>query len=226
MSTTRDRIIEKSAELFRRQGYSATGVKQIVNEAKAPFGSLYHFFPGGKEELGAETVRISGALYGQLVPAIFDPAPDIVTGVRTFFNAAADTLEESGYTEGCPIATVALEASGTSDSLREACAEVFESWIELGSDRFVRAGLDPATARELTIGMLAALEGAFVLSQAARSTEPMRVAGELGAERVKQALAGTTGAVEPPSTAAPVRPRLRARWPDREERRFPGPASP
>src|SRR5437588_7286858 len=99
MSTTRDRIIETSAELFRRQGYSATGVKQIVNEAKAPFGSLYHFFPGGKEELGAETVRISGALYAQLIPAVFDPAPDPVTGVRAFFNAAADNLEASNYAD-------------------------------------------------------------------------------------------------------------------------------
>src|SRR5947209_17805880 len=109
MSTTKDRIIETSAELFRRQGYSATGVKQIVNAAKAPFGSLYHFFPGGKEELGAATVRTSGALYGQLVPAVFDPAPDVVTGVRTFFNAAAENLEQSDFEDGCPIATVALE---------------------------------------------------------------------------------------------------------------------
>src|ERR1700761_8824383 len=148
MSTTKDRIIEASAELFRRQGYSATGVKQIVTAAKAPFGSLYHFFPGGKEELGATTVRISGALYGELVPAVFDQAPDVVTGVRDFFNGAADVLEASDYEDGCPIATVALEAASTSEPLREACAEVFESWIDLGSERFTAAGLDPASARE------------------------------------------------------------------------------
>ncbi|HTX30930.1 MAG TPA: TetR/AcrR family transcriptional regulator [Solirubrobacteraceae bacterium] len=227
MSTTKDRIIETSAELFRRQGYSATGVKQIVTAAKAPFGSLYHFFPGGKEELGAATVRTSGALYGELVPAIFDPAPDVVTAVRNFFNGAADALEESDYEEGCPIATVALEAVSTSETLREACAEVFESWIALGTERFRRAGLDPTTARELAVGFLAALEGAFVLSQAAGSTEPMRVAGELVAQRVERALtepAAERAAARP--TAARVRPRLRARWPDPEEPRSPGPALP
>ena len=53
MAATRDRIVDASAELFRRQGYNATGVKQIVTEAQAPFGSLYHFFPGGKEQLAA-----------------------------------------------------------------------------------------------------------------------------------------------------------------------------
>src|SRR5579863_6493114 len=77
MSSTRQRILETSAELFRRQGYSATGVKQIVTAAQAPFGSLYHFFPGGKEELGAEAIRTSGALYELLIPAVFDHAPDL-----------------------------------------------------------------------------------------------------------------------------------------------------
>src|SRR5437588_4409717 len=166
MSGTRERIVESSAELFRRQGYAATGVKQIVTAAQAPFGSLYHFFPGGKEELGAEAVRVSGALYEQLVPAVFDPAPDILTGVRTFFSAAAEQLRETGYEDACPIATVALEVSSVSETMREACADVFESWIAAGAERFEQAGLAQAMARELTIGMLAALEGAFVLARA------------------------------------------------------------
>ena len=51
---TRERILGVSAEIFRRQGYEGTGLKQIVTAAKVPFGSLYHFFPGGKEQLGAE----------------------------------------------------------------------------------------------------------------------------------------------------------------------------
>ena len=78
--TTRERIVDVSADLMRRQGYAATGVKQIVTAAQAPFGSLYHHFPGGKEQLGAEAIRASGALYEQLIPAVFDPAPDLPTG--------------------------------------------------------------------------------------------------------------------------------------------------
>lgn len=223
MSTTRERIIERSAELFRQQGYSATGVKQIVTAAKAPFGSLYHFFPGGKEELGAEAIRVSGAFYLQLIPAVMDPASDIVTGVRDFFNGAAEHLRETDYVDACPIATIALEVSSTSEPMRVACAEAFESWIVAGTERFVRVGLEPGKARELAVAMLAALEGAFVLARAQRSTEPLRIAGELAAARVEAALAERQAT---PVTAAPVRPRLRARWPDREERRSPGPASP
>jgi AcrR family transcriptional regulator len=185
-TSTRDRIVDTSAELFRRQGYNATGIKQIVTEAQAPFGSIYHHFPGGKEQLGAEAIRVSGKLYEQLIPAIFDVAPDPVTGVRTFFAGAAQHLIDTDYADACPIATVALEISSTSEVMREACADVFESWIEAGSERY--PDLDPATARELTIAMLAALEGAFVLARALRSTEPLEIAGETLARVVEHAI--------------------------------------
>src|SRR5205807_1408944 len=186
---TRERIVEHSAELFRLQGYNATGVKQIVEAAQAPFGSLYHFFPGGKEQLGAEAIRTSGALYELLIPAVIDPAPDLVTGVRDFFAGAAQHLRETDYEDACPIATVALEVSSSSEKMREACADVFERWIAAGAARHAGAGLSAEKARELTIAMLSALEGAFVLARALRSTEPLEVAGELVAQAVQTALA-------------------------------------
>lgn len=182
-----------SAELFRRQGYAATGVKQIVTAAHAPFGSVYHFFPGGKEQLGAEAIRVSGALYAQLIPAVLDPAPDLPTGVRDFFRLAGEHLGETDYVDACPIATIALEISSTSETLRIACAEVFESWIAAGADRHERAGLDPRKARELTIAMLSALEGAFVLARALRSVEPLNLAAELAAAAVQAALSEQRG---------------------------------
>lgn len=188
MSPTKQRIIGASAELFRRQGYNATGVKQIVAAAEAPFGSIYHHFPGGKEQLGAEAVRNSGAAYALLLPAVFDPEPDVVAGVRAFFAGAAEHLRETGYADACPIATVALEVSSTSEPMREACAEVFERWIEAGAQRFTAAGIAPERARELTTAMIAALEGAFVLARAARNTEALEMAGELVASAVEGAL--------------------------------------
>src|SRR5215470_15932717 len=140
-SGTRARIVQSSAELFRRQGFTGTGVKQIVAEARAPFGSVYHFFPGGKEELGAEAIRWSGALYGQLIDEFFTPGADPAAAVREFFAAAAATLAETGYADACPIATVALEVSSASEPMREACAEVFSSWISVTADRLAAAGI-------------------------------------------------------------------------------------
>jgi AcrR family transcriptional regulator len=191
-SDTKQRILDSSGELFRRQGYMGTGVKQILAEAGAPFGSLYHFFPGGKSELGAETIRRSGFLYGLLLGEYAGPEVDLPTGIRAFFAGAAETLRETDYADACPIATVALEVSSTDEELRRACAEVFEAWIAGGTERFVAAGIDRDTARTLVIQMLAGLEGAFVLSRALRSTEPVEQAGEAAVAAIEAAL-GASG---------------------------------
>jgi AcrR family transcriptional regulator len=188
MHDTRERIVEASASLMGRQGYSATGVKQIVEAAQAPFGSIYHFFPGGKEEIGAEAIRRAGAAYEVLIPAVFDAAPDAATGVRMFFHGAAAHLEATDYQDACPIATIALEISSVSEPLRHACADVFEGWVEAGVARFTSLGLGPTTTRELVIAMVAALEGAFVLCRATRSTAPLTIAGEMVASSVERAL--------------------------------------
>ena len=187
-SATRDRILERSAELFRRQGFTGTGVKQIVAEASAPFGSLYHFFPGGKAQLGEEVIRHSGALYGQLIDAFFLPGADPEAATLAFFATAGETLRETGFADACPIATVALEVSSTSEPMREACADVFNSWVDAAGERLVDAGLPRGRARALAVSMLASLEGAFVLARALRSTEPVEIAGAAATASVHEAL--------------------------------------
>ena len=183
---TKDRLLDASGELFRRQGYTGTGVKQILAEASAPFGSLYHHFPGGKEELGAETVRRSGRLYAIVVAKAMDVEGDSADRVLAGFLGAAETMRASGYEDACPIATVALEVSSTSEPLREACAEVFNLWFDGLTATFEHEGL--AEPRALAIEMLCALEGAFVFCRALRTTEPLEVAGRAVAERVRAAM--------------------------------------
>jgi AcrR family transcriptional regulator len=188
MNNTRDRLIGATAELFRRQGYTGTGVKQIVEAAGAPFGSMYHFFPDGKEALGAETIRWSGAMYGQLIDLVYTPGMDPVVATRNFFEAAADTVRDTDYADACPIATVALEVASTSEPLRQATAEVFESWLVALDTRFVQAGLTKSQARALSVSLFSLLEGAFILARATRDHRPVRTAGRSGAALVEAAL--------------------------------------
>ena len=192
--------MQRSAELFRRQGYAGTGVKQIVAEAGAPFGSLYHFFPGGKEQLGAEVIRWSGAIYGQLIDAFFEPGADPrARRPRTSSPPPPRRCARPDYADACPIATVALEVSSTSEPMREACAEVFDGWIEDAAGRLAACGIPPDRARSLAITMLSSLEGAFVLARALRSTEPLRHGGRRGHGRgPRGACGGRTMRPDPP----------------------------
>ncbi|MFD9895419.1 TetR/AcrR family transcriptional regulator [Amycolatopsis sp. NPDC059027] len=177
------------AELFRRNGYTGTGVKQIVEAANAPFGSLYHFFPGGKEQLGEEVIRTSGMMYIQVLEIFLEPAPDLVSGIEAAFAGAAATLRETGYADACPIATVALEVASTNEQLRIATADVFEAWLKAGTERFGQFGLGEDAARTLTMTLVTSLEGAFVLSRSLRSTEPIAIAGSAVVDVARRLLA-------------------------------------
>ncbi|MFF2789478.1 TetR/AcrR family transcriptional regulator [Streptomyces sp. NPDC058049] len=193
---TRARIVTAATELFRRQGYAASGMKQIVAAAEAPYGSAYHFFPGGKTQLGEEVIRTSGAAYLELIAGLFPPAEaaDMATVTRDAFTAAAQTLHELDFTDPCPIATVALEVAGTHELLRLATAEVFASWTD-GLAAFYRAGgiAEPA-AHETASSVIALLEGAFMLGRAARSTGPVLAASRAAAAVVRAAQSDATTA--------------------------------
>jgi AcrR family transcriptional regulator len=185
---TKERIVDATAELFRRQGYVGTGVKQIVAEANAPFASLYHFFPGGKSELGEEAIRTSGAMYIELFGTIAAGAPDPVTAVGDFFDGAADTLRDTDYADACPIATVALEVASSDERLRKATADVFDSWMAAGTAYFAAAGIEDERAREVCLEMLMLLEGAFLFSRAWKTTKPLELAGAAAVNSVRKAL--------------------------------------
>lgn len=206
--TTRDRIRDAGAQMFRRNGYTGTGVKQVAAAAGAQLGSLYHFFPGGKEQLAGDVLRAGGRFFLALYEAIADAAPDLPTAVGDFFAGAAQTLEATDYADACPIATVAGEIASTHEVLRQATADVFESWLAGVARDAVAAGVPADRARPLALSVLAVLEGAFLLSRSLRSTEPMQACAEAAVALVEAALAQeptTAERVGEPSAAEATR---------------------
>ena len=190
-STTKARLLETAAELFRRQGYASTGLKQLTTQAGAPFGSLYHHFPGGKDELAEAVIRDSAGYYSDLALRSFDATLDPPDMVRAMFAGAAEHLRQSGYADACPVATVALEVASTNDRLRRATHDVFEVWLAWLESYFADAGMTDAAARASALHFLIALEGAFILCRAGRTTEALEVAGEAVAARVAAELAAS-----------------------------------
>ncbi|MFA1546947.1 TetR/AcrR family transcriptional regulator [Actinomadura chokoriensis] len=192
-SDTRARLLEAAARLFRRQGYAATGLKQVTAEAGAPWGSLYHFFPGGKEQLGVDAVGYSGARFTRLFDLVYGRAEgDAAEAVRDVFHLSIDALERSGWGDGCPIATVALEAASTSEPLRHACAEVFADWRAATARRLAAEGIE--RAEDLATCVLAAFEGALLLSRANHDTGPLRVTAEIMARTIRECRPGSASA--------------------------------
>ncbi|MDJ0363254.1 TetR/AcrR family transcriptional regulator [Rhodococcus sp. H29-C3] len=187
-SDTRARILDATAELYRRQGMAATGLKQIAAAANAPFGSIYHHFPGGKEQISEEVIYAEGVRYGLLVGHQLAVITDVADGIYGIFASAAALLEELDYTEACSIETIALEVASTNERLRIATATVFSGWIDALTQWFTSTSLPNDVCRSLALSCLTSLEGAFVLCRSLRSTEPMIAAGLAVRDRTRAAV--------------------------------------
>ena len=177
MPSTRDRILTATNELFRRNGFNGTSIKQITIAAHVPMGSLYHFFPEGKDQLAREAIETSGPAYQQLFELIADEAATTSEAISNFFAGAAEVLEATDFIDICPIGTVAREVASTNDSLRESTAKVFASWITALTARFKAAGIPGPEANGLATTVVASLEGGFMLARATRNTAPLLATG-------------------------------------------------
>lgn len=185
---TRDRLLTATNELFRRHGYNGTSLKQVTTAAAAPTGSLYHFFPGGKDELTLAVITTSGETYRQLFELVADAATDPANAVTDFFEAAATVLEETDYIDPCPIGTIAREVASTNEALRQGADRVFTSWIDAATSRFEGQGIPRDTAQQLATTLVATLEGGFVLARAKRDAEPLRTVGRSMRHLVDEAM--------------------------------------
>ena len=143
----------------------------------APIGSLYHHFRGGKVQIAREALINAGAAYALLIPSIVDEHTDLGSAIEAVFTQAADDMASTGFANMCPVASVAAEVADTVEELRETSASVFQGWVDGGTAYFHGRGLDEPRARELTLVLIGALEGAFVLARTLRDTEPLLAAG-------------------------------------------------
>ncbi len=176
--SSREAFIDTTGQLLRRQGYAGTGLNEIVARSGAPRGSLYFHFPGGKEELAVAAMQRSGKQLGGAITALLGAGADLGEALAGIVDALAAGLQASGYRDGCPIATVTLEASGTSEPVRITAAAVFDTWLGALEERLVRAGLSPEAAARRALLVLSAIEGALILARAKRDIGPLSAVRE------------------------------------------------
>lgn len=184
---SRARFVETTAALLRRQGYHATGLAQVVEESGAPKGSLYFHFPGGKEELAKAALERSAEVLLTKLAATVAAAKGPAAAVRAVTSALADELEASRFQDGCPVATVALEAAAQVPALQAVCSAAYARWQSLIEGYLGSTGMPIGRARPLASLVLAAVEGALLLSRAHADTTPLRTVGDELGRLIEQA---------------------------------------
>ncbi len=174
---TRDRLVRTASRLMQHGGYENTPVKQLVREAEATLGSLYHFFPGGKQELAVAAIRFGDEEFAELLRLGLDVHPDPAEAVEAVAVLLARELEASGWRDGCPVTATALETLGRLPEVQEACARAFANWRELVAAKLLASGHPEPQAHDLAATVLNTLGGAEVSAQVEQSRTPLLVAG-------------------------------------------------
>ena len=170
-------MVAAAAKLLQRHGYHGTGLSQIIKESGTPKGSLYFHFPDGKEELATTALIEAGREFGSKLRANLSPETDPADAIEMACATLGQELVESNFEQGCPVATVALEAAAHSEPIRLACVDHFGNWQDLIKGMLLHHGLEEKRASELALTALATIEGALLLSRVRRSTEPLEQVG-------------------------------------------------
>lgn len=171
--TTRDRMIRSSAALLRQGGLAAAGIPAVLLDSGAPRGSVYHHFPAGRDQVVAESMQWAGDQVTEIFERLTADRPpgEAVQALCAFF---AERMQRGAWASGCPVATVVLE-TGPDAPLMAIPRELYARWTATIADAITRAGAAPDTARALATTVLAAIEGALVMSRASASREPLDV---------------------------------------------------
>jgi TetR/AcrR family transcriptional repressor of lmrAB and yxaGH operons len=165
-------LVAATGQLLRRQGYSGTSVSDFLGAAGAANGSLYHHFPGGKEELASAAIDAAAEQVEAALASAFDATDDVVVAAQRSIDAMIAALEADPR-DGCPIAPTALDAAGISEPLRLAAAAAFARWSAVFEQALCRTrGTDAATAQALVL--LSAIEGALLLDRTSHGTAHLK----------------------------------------------------
>lgn len=179
MGSARDQLIETTCELLEQQGYHATGLNQIVSESGTPKGSLYYYFPEGKEELTEEAIRRAGRIVAERIERGLAGGEDAPDAIRSFVQKIAYHVETSGFRAGGPLMIVAMETVTSSERLNLACREAYSQVQGAFREKLLAHGYPQARAEQLAQFITASIEGGTILSRTSHSGEPLRNVAEL-----------------------------------------------
>ena len=171
-AATRQRIVNASAELMAEHGYHGMSLNQILVLADAPKGSVYFHFPNGKTEIAAAAISAMQAQLSDVLTGIFAASDSPCEALESVFDFFRKQLQDSNFRKGCPVATVALELSGTDSPVAKTCAEVYQRWI---SDlaQALELFLPRQVAEETAPLIFCLLEGALLVSRTTRDLKPL-----------------------------------------------------
>ncbi len=176
MADTHEKILITMARLIEKQGFHATGLNEIIRESGAPKGSVYYYFPGGKEQIGVEAILEAGKIISRRLLALLEAEVDPVSAISSFILKMAESMETAGYNAGSPLTTATIETTVTSESINQACRQAFDMILSAFREKFIESGIKQAKASDLAMFVTTLIEGGILMSRTYHAAKPLRIA--------------------------------------------------
>ena len=170
---TRERLIVTAATLFRKQGYHATGLAELLAMARVPKGSLYHHFPDGKADLAMAAADWVAAEYMRIMDDAFGPATDFDQGATTLCFKLAKLFDLLEATQACPL-TAMLFDGPEGEPFRLRAAAGFDRLAGHLAAHGLRLGLSEVQAQDKAELLIMAIQGTWTIARAQRSAAMLR----------------------------------------------------
>jgi TetR/AcrR family transcriptional repressor of lmrAB and yxaGH operons len=174
MLTNREKILQVASELMEKQGYHATGINEIIKKSKAPKGSLYYYFPDGKEQIASEAVLRAGEILAARIREKMENESNPAQAIRNFLYLVANRMEETKFYTGSTLTMLAMETVTKSKRVNLACREAYQLVMNAFGDKLKQSGMDDEKAVAMAEMIVAAVEGSIVLSRTYQTTDPLR----------------------------------------------------
>ena len=167
----REKALATAERLFRTQGFAATGLAQIIAESGSPKGSFYFHFPGGKDQLAAETIEAFGARGLTAIRRVAEASLGDTGGfIDRLCATFAAEMRASHFELGCVLQNIAAERAPNDSTLTPLLQKWFAAWRDAIAEPLAHGGV--VNPEAVALGLLAALEGARTLARTSQSDAP------------------------------------------------------
>ncbi|GGG68765.1 TetR/AcrR family transcriptional regulator [Paenibacillus radicis (ex Gao et al. 2016)] len=175
---SRDTILSTATRLFQLQGYSATGLNQIIKESNAPKGSLYYHFPGGKEQLAVESINKMAGVIADLITSDFAEYGNVVEAIQIHIRKIGEGFDDIEHIEGIHIGLIAAETALKSEPLRQASKNAFDLWISIYEQKLIEDGYGEERAVQLSVLINSLIEGSITHALTYKNGDALRNAAD------------------------------------------------
>jgi TetR/AcrR family transcriptional repressor of lmrAB and yxaGH operons len=178
-TNTRDRIVRAAVGLFQQRGYHGVGLTEILAEAQAPKGSLYHHFPEGKAQLAVAAVESIAGAYEAAFASWRARGENTADIVRRLARSQAHWLAHNEWRQAGLFSVLVQGFVPEAPELHAALARAYARRQQLLAQALAEDGLTDTNG--LAILALAALDGGMIQAAAARDARVLRIAADRAA---------------------------------------------